>query len=254
MEWVKEFYTRKSEWFGPSGILDHHRVRAATVDRLGKPGLKRVLELGAGAGGSAAATADLGHNVVAIELSPLRAQYARDLAAQERAGTLTILEADFYTVDLAGSFDVVTYWNGFGIGTDADQRRLLHRIAHEWLAPDACILMDVFSPWRWSRVAGTEERDAESGLMQRNDFDPVGCRLLDQWWSMSNPTEQITQSLRCYTPHDFLLLLADLPLVVQRWEVDETAFDPRAHNFTMTSALWETWDYFVQLVPARARE
>lgn len=252
MDWVKDFYTRKSEWFGPSGILDHHRARAATVERLGKAGPKRVLELGAGAGGSAAATADLGHSVVALELSSLRAQYARDLAAQERAGALTILEADFYTVELAGPFDVVTYWNGFGIGTDADQRRLLQRIAGEWLAPDGCILIDVFSPWQWVRVAGTEERDEESDLIQRNDFDPVGCRFLDHWWPVSNPTERITQSIRCYTPGDFLLLMQNIPLVVQRWEVDETAFDPQAQDFSMTSAVWDTWDYFVQLVPASA--
>ncbi|HEY0604568.1 MAG TPA: class I SAM-dependent methyltransferase [Herpetosiphonaceae bacterium] len=250
MDWVKDFYTRKSEWFGPSGILDHHRARAATVERLTGPGPKRVLELGAGAGGSAAATADLGHSVTAIELSPLRVAYARELATIPRAGSLTILEADFFTVDLAGPFDVITYWNGFGIGSDADQRRLLQRIAAEWLAPDGCVLMDVFSPWQWARVAGNEERDEESGLMQRSDFDPLGCRFLDQWWSLEQPADVITQSIRCYSPADLLLLLQDTGLVVQRWEIDGAAFDPLGQPQNMTSPLWATWDYFVQLVPA----
>jgi hypothetical protein len=100
---------------------------------------------------------------------------------------LTILEADFYETDLTGPFDVISYWNGFGIGSDADQRRLLDRIAHDWLAPDGCVLMDVFSPWQWARAAGTEKRNEESELMQRSDFDPVACRFIDQWWSLKNP-------------------------------------------------------------------
>jgi SAM-dependent methyltransferase len=252
MDWVKDFYTRKSEWFGPSGILDHHRARAATIDRLAKPGIKRVLELGAGAGGSAAATADLGHTVVAIEMSPLRAAYARDLAAQERAGSLTILEADFYETDLTGPFDVVSYWNGFGIGSDADQRQLLDRIAHDWLAPDGCVLIDVFSPWQWARAAGAKQRNEESELMQRSDFDPVTCRFLDQWWSFKKPSDIVTQSIRCYTPVDFLLLLQDTPFVVQRWEVDGNEFDPQVQH-SMSSLLGESWDYRVQLIPTTVR-
>jgi len=40
-----------------------------------------------------------------------------------------------YDVDIGGPFDAVCYWDGFGIGDDQDQRRLLRRIAG-WLAPD----------------------------------------------------------------------------------------------------------------------
>ena len=252
MEWVKEFYTRKSEWFGPSGILDHHRARAQKIERLGKRGHKRVLELGAGAGGSAAATAELGHTVVAIEISPLRAAYARELAVETRAGSLTVLEADFYAVDLAGKFDVVAYWNGFGIGSDADQRRLLDRISREWLTDEGCLLMDISAPWQWIRAAGTVERNEENGLMQRNDFDPVGCRFLDQWWKLNDPAEVISQSIRCYTPSDFLLLLEGTQFVVERWEVNEQAFLPHFQD-SVNSALWEAWDYFVKLLPTKLR-
>ena len=79
---VAEFYTLQSRRFGPSGVLDHHRERADRLNLLAggrKP--IRVLELGAGAGGTAAATAEIGHEVTAIELSPLRVEYARELAA-----------------------------------------------------------------------------------------------------------------------------------------------------------------------------
>jgi protein-L-isoaspartate O-methyltransferase len=84
MDWVKEFYTRKSEWFSPTGVLEHHHARAANSERLCGPGVKRTLELGAGAGGTATAMADLGHTVVAVEQSPLRSAYAKDLAKTPR--------------------------------------------------------------------------------------------------------------------------------------------------------------------------
>ena len=164
MDWVEAFYTRKSERHGPSGILPHHEERAATINRLCGAEPKRVLELGAGAGGSAAATADLGHTVVAIELSPLRAAYAQDLANEPRAGSLTVIHGDFYTTEFDHPFNVVTYWNGFGVGTDADQRRLLTRI-RTWLAPGGVALVDVFSPWRWAREAGQSHHDEETGVI-----------------------------------------------------------------------------------------
>ena len=59
--------TRKSVWFEPSGVLDHHRARAADLERLFGPAPKRVLELGAGAGGTAATMADDGNSVVAVD-------------------------------------------------------------------------------------------------------------------------------------------------------------------------------------------
>jgi hypothetical protein len=70
------------------------------------------------------------------------------------------------------------------------------------------------------------ERNEENGLMQRNDFDPVGCRFLDQWWKLNDPSEVISQSIRCYTPGDFLLLLKGTQFVVERWEVNEQEFLP----------------------------
>lgn len=67
--------------------------------------------------------------MVAVEFSPIYADYAREHLKTKRSGTLESVEADFYTVELAGRFDVVCYWDGFGVGSDADQRRLLRRIA-----------------------------------------------------------------------------------------------------------------------------
>ena len=101
---------------------------------------------------------------------------------------------------------MVCYWNGFGIGSDADQRRLLKRIATTWLTPDGCLLMNVFSAWWWARKAGQEEFKSPN-LTQGYDFDPVGCRFIDKWWRMDDKSLAIAQYIRCYTPVDLLLLL-----------------------------------------------
>jgi len=162
LDWVKDFYTQAGIWWGP-GVQDEedpnaHKARAETVERLCGPGTKRILELGAGSGRTAAAMADLGHTVVAVELNPTDVQYAQELLNVPRQGSLTILEADFFAVELEGHFDVVCCWQCFGTGSDADQRRLLRRIAHEWLAPGGSALIDVYSPIKPARDAGTEVR------------------------------------------------------------------------------------------------
>jgi SAM-dependent methyltransferase len=165
MDWIEPFYTKRSAWMGPTGIFASHRVRAASIERYSGAGKKRILELGAGAGGTAAAMADLGHSVIAVELSPLRASFARELAQELRQGQLTIIEGDYYALDFPEPFDLISHWDSFGMGTDLDNRRLLQRMAEDWLAPEGCVLMDVFSPWWWIRQAGTEERDEKRGLL-----------------------------------------------------------------------------------------
>jgi protein-L-isoaspartate O-methyltransferase len=80
LDWAKQFYTTRSEWFGPTGIFPEHQARALDLDRWCGSSSKRVLDLGAGAGGTAAALADRGHTVVAVEFSPVRATFARSLA------------------------------------------------------------------------------------------------------------------------------------------------------------------------------
>jgi SAM-dependent methyltransferase len=251
MDWVKEFYTRARESWGPTGIWEKHRARAATMERLCGEGAKRVLDLGAGAGGTAAAIADLGHTVVAVELSPAGAAYTRELAQQLRKGSLAVFEADFFTVELEGRFDVVCYWNGFGVGSDADQRRLLQRIATTWIAPRGSVLMDVFNPWPWARAAGQEETRDQLNAINRRDFDPVGCRLIDEWWPIGDRTQAMAQFLRCYTPADLMLLLEDTGLALAALEVAGEPLDVEAGQHTMNSPLWDAWEYLVKLVPAR---
>ncbi|WP_165423009.1 SAM-dependent methyltransferase [Ktedonosporobacter rubrisoli] len=234
---------------GPTGIFASHRARAASIERYSGAGKKRILELGAGAGGTAAAMADLGHSVIAIELSPLRASFARELAQEARQGQLTIIEGDYYALNFPEPFDLICHWDSFGMGTDADNRRLLRRMAEDWLAPKGCVLMDVFNPWWWIRRAGTEERDEERDLMRGYDFDPIGGRLLDHWWPIGDKSQLITQTARCYTPADFLLLIEGTGLTVELFAIDGNIFRA-GESSTIAHPLGDALSYFVKLVLA----
>lgn len=205
MNWVYEFYDKQHEWAGvyAEEINDSHRTAAAWIESFTGPGPRRVLELGAGGGQGAAATAELGHTVVAVELRATACDHARRLATKNDRD-MTVVEGDFYTVELDGTFDVITYWDGFGIGTDAEQRRLLKRVAG-WLTPGGSALFEVGTPWYAASVDG---RGWEVGEAERRySFDADGCRWNDTWWPKDQPEQRVQQTTRCYSPADLRLLL-----------------------------------------------
>jgi hypothetical protein len=65
-------------------------------------------------------------------------------------------------VELSEQFDVVCYWDGFGVGTGQEMHR------------------DTY--------------------VRRYDFGAQNCRMLDRWWPPHKEHEAVTQSLRCYSP------------------------------------------------------
>ncbi len=207
MGWVADFYAKQDAWSGvyTGSLADgdpQDRVRA--IERLAGPGPHHILELGAGGGQTAAALADAGHDVVAVELVPAAARYAQALADRPHQGSLAVVCGDFYAVSAPGPFDVVCYWDGFGVGSDADQRGLLARIA-SWLGHDGCALIDIYTPWYWARMTGRQW--AVGTALRRHDFDADGCRMLDRWWPVGEEQRAVTQSLRCYAPADLRLVL-----------------------------------------------
>src|SRR5438270_9657116 len=58
LAWVKPYYTRAGEYWGPTGIEQKHQDRLAALTRLCGPPPRRVLELGAGTGEASAVMAD----------------------------------------------------------------------------------------------------------------------------------------------------------------------------------------------------
>ncbi|MBP7960494.1 MAG: class I SAM-dependent methyltransferase [Caldilineaceae bacterium] len=212
------FYQRQNAWTGvyTRPIIDFDRERVTRLAELAGPGSWRILELGAGGGQTAVALAEAGHTVTALELLPELADHARTLAADLPAAQLTVIQADFYTADLPGPFDVVCYWDSFGLGDDEEQRRLLRRVAG-WLAVDGCALLDVATPWHAAKAAGHGWGMKKAA--RRYGFDADGSRLTDTWTPLDadgNPdeTQATTQSLRCYAPADLRLLLAGTGLTL----------------------------------------
>jgi SAM-dependent methyltransferase len=237
MDWVQGFYSKTGSWWGKAEAeiteQDHRRVRLLS-EHVGD-GRKRVLELGSGYGATAAATARSGHVVTAVEVSD-RADFASRFSHDVQPGSLAVVRADFYEVHLPTMFDVVCYWDGFGVGSDTDQRRLLARIADEWLQPGGVALVDVYNPLVWARWDGDEEHrspDAGAGydyeLRERTSFDPVTCTAIDTWWEVSRPERKISQFLRCYSPADLSLLLAGTGLVLKEIHIGEHAHAPANH-------------------------
>jgi SAM-dependent methyltransferase len=256
-EWVKDFYTQAGIWWGNDPQAEGtHAARAAIITRLCGAGKKRILELGTGSGRTAAHLADLGHDVVAVELNPTDAEYARPLLQVKRAGSLEYLQEDFYTVELIGKFDVITCWQVFGIGSDADQHRLLKRIAQEWLAPGGCVLLDVYHPLGPMRDTGKEWNlgalEGEPGsvaMIERCHYYLVHARWIDEWQPMEHPGDTLAQTIHCYTPPDFPLLLEGRGLKIQHLEIEGEVLNVYA-NQLVTGKDWFKWDYsyLVQLV------
>src|SRR5690242_354436 len=141
MDWVAEFYTRQEELSGVYSrpVDESDREKAAALAELIGPAPKHVLELGGGGGQTAAATADLGYEVTAVELVEGAAKHAQELANLSHRGSLHVIQANFYEVSLPGQYDAICYWDGFGVGSDDDQHTLLKRIAG-WLGPGGVAL------------------------------------------------------------------------------------------------------------------
>lgn len=182
MSWAADFYSETGRWWGraESAIGDRDRARVGSLRRLTATTSGTMLDLGSSYGNTAAAFARAGYTVTGVEISD-RIEYAQQHRAPVDAGTLTFVRADFNTFEPRRRFDLVTYWNGFGIGSDAEQRQLLSRIASDWLAPEGWVVMDVFNPVQWMAWAGDISQRAAApdqgypfSMSEYTDYDP--CR------------------------------------------------------------------------------
>ena len=143
--------------------------------------------------------------------------------------TLRTLTGDFYAADPGGPFDVICYWDGFGIGGDDEQRLLLRRLP-SWLAPGGHALIEVYMPGYWQQHAGFTRRTPE--YVQTYGYDADGARMTDTYAATNGDTR--TQSLRCYAPADLRLLLEGTGLTLAaaqpggRYDPDAGVWHPRA--------------------------
>lgn len=227
---VEPFYSETGSWWGhaESAISTRDHARVETVRRLTGRAAGRLLDLGSSYGNTAAAFALAGWQVTGVEISDrihFADRHLDAVAETSNAGSLTYTRGDFTAMAWEEPFDVITYWNGFGIGSDLDQRHLLDQIA-SWLQPDGHLVLDVFNPTRWITWAGDQShRDAAPELgypysvTEHTDYDPVNARFIDTW-RRDDTNVEITQSQRCYAPADLALLVEPTQMKLLTVELD----------------------------------
>ena len=219
MDWVNRYYTAQARSFATSEVSDYHRQCANTLASVAGEPLQSALDLGSGNGAIALVLARRGVSVTAVELNDVDARIASELA-ESGPEDLTALHSDFYAVQLNRTFDLVYYWDGFGVGEDADQQRLLARVSTEWLGESGVAIIDVFSPDYWSAQSGkpSSYRSRHGEIWQRElGFDHDASRMVDRWTCQdcAADAEPRSQSLRCYRPDEIVELAREAGLTLR---------------------------------------
>ena len=227
--WVKEFYKKQFELLNYDINTENwlHQVTKDVQEQVGYP-MQTMLELGAGNGGFARAMSKLNVKMTTVELVPELVAFAREHSSED----ITIHCGDFYQIDIPEKFDVVSYLDGFGVGTDEEQLYLLKRIKN-WMKDDACALIDIYQPLYWKKVSGKEMRLGSA--MRKYEYDNSNERMLDHWWDPAYPNDIVTQSLRCYTVEEISTLCDEANLSIEgifpggafdfeKWQFKEKAF------------------------------
>lgn len=215
--WELDFYEFQDRVSGvyTTPIGPGHFRRAYHLQAIMGPRPREVLELGAGGGQTAAAISQLGHRVTALDINPRLIAHAQELASDVAPGTLTAVVADLYGLKGEASYDGVCYYDGFGLRDDADQRTLMSMI-DRLLRQSGVAVIDVYQPGYWKAVSGLE---VDLGTVRRRyEYDARGKRLQDTWRITTDPAAAHTQTLRCYDPEEFRLLLEGTTLVLDRIE------------------------------------
>ncbi|QWG56460.1 class I SAM-dependent methyltransferase [Bacillus mycoides] len=190
---VKEFYQKQFELSNYDINTESwlEQVAKEVQEQVGHP-FQTMLELGAGNGGFARAMSKLRVRMTTVELVSELVSFAKEHSSSD----IAIHCGDFYQINFEEKFDVVSYLDGFGVGTNDEQLFLLKRIK-DWMKEDGCALIDIYQPLYWKKVSGQEM--TLSSAMRKYEYDSINERMLDHWWNPNQPNEIVTQSLRCYT-------------------------------------------------------
>ena len=190
---VKEFYQKQFELSNYDINTESwlEQVAKEVQEQVGHP-FQTMLELGAGNGGFARAMSKLRVRMTTVELVSELVSFAKEHSSSD----IAIHCGDFYQINFEEKFDVVSYLDGFGVGTNDEQLFLLKRIK-DWMKEDGCALIDIYQPLYWKKVSGQEM--PFSSAMRKYEYDSINERMLDHWWDPNQPNEIVTQSLRCYT-------------------------------------------------------
>ncbi len=221
-EWIKSFYDAAANWWGESWYEGENlENRLDIVRKYASKKEKRILELAAGTGETAAYFCDHGYTVVAVDISHLNFELMSIF--QKNQPNLQVVEGDFLKVDIKERFPTVCMFESFGFGSDQEQQQLLKRISENWLTPNGVLILDVYHPVGPILSAGKKQEldklenvAGSVDMTEYSHYDPIKSRWIDIWEPKNNKEDKRIQSIRCYTPADFILLAKDCGLSIEK--------------------------------------
>ncbi len=88
--------------------------------------------------------------------------------------------------------------------------------------------MDVYHPWgpimnhqkEW-HLDPLDDVPGSVEMIERCTFDVIRSRWIDEWIPVLHPENALYQSIRCYSPADFKLLLLDTKFELQSMVIDD---------------------------------
>ena len=241
---VKEFYKKQFEMLNydinaESGL---EQVAKEVQEQVGYP-FQTMLELGAGNGGFARAMSNLHVRMTTVELVSELVSFAKEHSSSD----IAIHCGDFYQINFEEKFDVVSYLDGFGVGTDDEQLFLLKRIK-DWMKDDGCALIDIYQPLYWKKASGQEMPIGSA--MRKYEYDSENDRMLDHWWETVSSNDTVTQSLRCYTVDEISNLCVEVGLSIVE-VFPGGAFDFEQWKYRELASLNECLSYRIKVKKSR---
>lgn len=242
--WANEFYKMQYEIIGdyPEGY--HTESANEILEQTGKR-VGSMLELGAWDGSLARALSNQVDQITTVELIKEMTEKAKSL----NPDSIETIHGSFYDVTISQKFDVIIYIDGFGVGTDEDQLKLLKNI-HHWMADDGCALIDIYQPEHWKKADGVEmylNRRDMPHLKRRYSYDFEADIMMDRWWHDKDEKLNSTQYLKCYTQDEIYELCKQAGLNIIGY-FPHGAMDYENMEYHEHASLKECMSYRIKLI------
>lgn len=241
--WANEFYKMQYEFIGNYPEQFYQESANEILAQIGQP-LHSLLELGAWDGSLARALSKDINQIKTVEL-------VEEMTKQEKALNPENIEAvhgSFYDVHLPQKFEAVIYTDGFGVGDDDDQLKLLNNIYH-WLEDDGCALIDIYQPEHWKKADGFEMYPDPKNMphiKRRYSYDFENDIMMDTWWHEKDEKLNSTQYLKCYTPEEIYNLCKQAGLNITGY-FPHGAMDYNNMKYQEHASLNECMSYRIKL-------
>ncbi len=197
----KVFYQKQFDWYKDC-YLENESVMKAACDSISDRILSfanfdvdSILEIGSGMGFQAMSFSKKGYLVEAVEIVGELCDFASK-RSEEQGLNVNFINDDFLKHQFDKKYDVIYYLDGFGVGSDSDQKSFIRKMG-ELLSDRGFIYLEVYNPLYWSKTAGVTMQ-IYGDISREYGYDLNENRMIDSWKNDSTGDVK-TQSLGCYT-------------------------------------------------------